>query len=244
MATKQRDRMTSQTIQDGSATDLRVKSESNTDSYNSFPGSGMFSRKPLAKRAPHSNITSLRGHFRGRWFLEILALAVGLVCQGAIIAILIVMHDKPLHLWTDRLNPLTLNAAISVLSTTAKSLALFAIAPCIGQLKWLYFKGISRPLRHLGYFDEAGKGPLGALQILASVRMTTASIAALVVILSTAIDPFTQQVLTQYLRNIATADSNVSFGINHNYTASANLSAYGGTHVTAENYGQSITDRQ
>jgi hypothetical protein len=212
------------------------------------------STSPSSARTPRNaksflrNELSLQRRFHGNWWLEILALAIGAASQAAVFVILLFMHNRPLHLWTDRVASLTLNAAISVLSTTAKSLVLFAIAPCLGQLKWLYFRA-EHPLRHLEHFDQAGKGPLGALQILGSVRMASACLGALVVLLSSAIDPFTQQVLVQYQRNVSLADPAVSFSTNNNYTSGTKMSYFQtmmgnlSLEVNQTNYNSPLADR-
>ncbi|KAM7200825.1 hypothetical protein V8F33_003756 [Rhypophila sp. PSN 637] len=114
-------------------------------------------------------------------------------------------------------------------------------------------RGKGKPLAHFGYFDEAAKGPLGALRILLTgvthLLGWGAYIGAFIVLLSLAIDPFAQQVVSFHVREVivpatqlrldaqqpnssapldeqtlissSTAVPPPSFGYTHNYTYGA-----------------------
>lgn len=89
----------------------------------------------------------------------------------------------------------TLNALISVLATTSKSLLLFVVGSCLGQLKWVWFQR-KRPLAQLQILEDAARGPLGAILLVVDrLVLSVASVGALVTILALAFDPFVQQVL-------------------------------------------------
>ena len=80
---------------------------------------------------------------------------------------------------------------------------LFAVTECIGQAKWLLFR--ERPQRLIDFhdIDEASRGPWSALLLILRIRgrAILASIGAAVLILSLAVDPFIQQVLSYPTRS-------------------------------------------
>ncbi|OJD34047.1 uncharacterized protein BKCO1_2500053 [Diplodia corticola] len=121
----------------------------------------------------------------------------------AILIILRYLHDQPLSKWA--LNSVSPNAVISILVTTGKTSMLLAVAAGIGQLKWRHFQHV-RPLNELSIFDEATRGPWGALDFLYTMRArngtATATLGAFVILLSLAMDPFSQQLITFYTRNV------------------------------------------
>ena len=84
---------------------------------------------------------------------------------------------------------------------------LFAVTECIGQAKWLLFRKRSESLTDFYSIDEASRGPWSAFRLLFRIRgrATLASLGALVVVLSLAVDPFTQQVLSYPLRSNLTS---------------------------------------
>ena len=85
---------------------------------------------------------------------------------------------------------------------------LFAVARCIGQAKWLLFRKRSESLTDFYSIDEASRGPLSAFPLLFRIRgrATLASLGALVLVLSPAVEPFTQQILSYPLRSNLTTD--------------------------------------
>lgn len=115
----------------------------------------------------------------------------------AIVAVLLAFHNKPLDAWNMpwQIKP---NTLISILMTLCRLTMLVVVADCIGQLKWVYFQQQQHPLSHFQTFDDASRGPWGALLLLFSIRWRAAiaSLGALVTILALAMEPFTQQVLS------------------------------------------------
>ncbi|KAK3313987.1 hypothetical protein B0H66DRAFT_594797 [Apodospora peruviana] len=175
---------------------------------------------PLHRRAP-----SVWEKTTEKWTWEVAATIASLLCQGAIVAVLAVYQGRPLEEWTFFFS---INTVLATLIAAEKSFMLFAVASCLGQLKWVYFKtkNSPRPLHHFGYFDDAAKGPLGALRVVFSfkVRWGIAWVGALVVVLSVAVDPFAQQVLSFPTREVVVDDvGGVSFGYTHNYTFGAEV---------------------
>ncbi|OJD13755.1 hypothetical protein AJ78_05822 [Emergomyces pasteurianus Ep9510] len=89
----------------------------------------------------------------------------------------------------------TLNAIISILTNVVKASILFVVAASISQLKWLWLKD-TRSLQDLQVFDDASRGPLGALYIIFFLRgRHLASLGALITILTLVLDPFMQQII-------------------------------------------------
>lgn len=64
--------------------------------------------------------------------------------------------------------------------------------------RWIYFQQRAHRLLDLQIFDEASRGPLGALKLIWTVRLRAivAVTGAVIVILTMALDPFTQQILS------------------------------------------------
>lgn len=84
------------------------------------------------------------------------------LCLAAQVAILAAYDGKPVFDW----HGATLNAIISVLSTTGKASLLFAADELISQWKWILFKDHARPLMDFERIDAASRGPLGSLQLM------------------------------------------------------------------------------
>ncbi|KAH7113907.1 hypothetical protein B0J11DRAFT_585100 [Dendryphion nanum] len=103
--------------------------------------------------------------------------------------------------WTLPIQP---NSLVAILSTIAKSSVLIPLAECIGQLKWTYFeRPAATRLDHMQAFDEASRGPWGAMIFLWKIRGTAAlaSGGAFITILMLGFEPFTQQVIEQRIQH-------------------------------------------
>lgn len=75
---------------------------------------------------------------------------------------------------------------------------LLPVTECISQSRWLWFSQRPQKLINFQTFDEASRGPWGALQLLIRMRGRTilASAGGFTVLAAMAVDPFTQQVLS------------------------------------------------
>lgn len=144
------------------------------------------------------------------WWLELTASLFAIACLAANLAILLTINGKPLRSWEVASVSITPNTLISIFSTLAKSSMLLPITEGIGQLKWTFFYQQPHRLRLLQTFDDASRGPLGALDLLWKVNVgaIAASCGAILTVLSLAFDPFTQQILA-YPTNVVQA---------HNYS--------------------------
>jgi hypothetical protein len=126
------------------------------------------------------------------WLYECAALPFSVGCLVALAVMLGINDGKE----TPQLPyDITLNALISVLSTAAKSSLLFAIAGTLGQVKWARFME-RRELSDMQTFDDATRGPWGALVLLCSrSRRPLASLGAAITILALTYDTFLQQLV-------------------------------------------------
>ncbi|KAG6367382.1 hypothetical protein INS49_001571 [Diaporthe citri] len=126
------------------------------------------------------------------------------------------MDNRPLDTWTQKISP---NAMVSALSTLSKALLLEPVGASIGQLRWLHLR---RPRRMYDFelFDQASRGPLGSIFLLARFRIDMVSLGCFVTIfkLSAALGPFTQQVISYANRQVDVRNSSVTFGVAYNYS--------------------------
>ena len=85
----------------------------------------------------------------------------------------------------------------------------------IGQAKWLLFRKQSRNLADFKTIDEASRGPWGAFQLLYRFwdgRTMLPAAGAFIVLVSLAVDPFTQQILSYpSVSNVTTGYQQPSF---------------------------------
>ncbi|KAI5917285.1 hypothetical protein F4810DRAFT_716590 [Camillea tinctor] len=155
------------------------------------------------------------------WLWELGAVCVSVSCMVAIIAILFMTSGKALSAWSFPIAP---NSLVSVFSTLAKSALMVSVAACLGQLKWIYFGQKRRELSDFEAFEEASRGPWGALMFLWCVRFRAklALFAALITLVALAFDPFTQQILQFPSRSMA-QPGKASFGIAHAYDSGIEL---------------------
>lgn len=150
------------------------------------------SKKPGARWPKRS---SLSYYFFDWWLLELSSMLLSLASAAAIVGVLAHYQDRPLSEWPYRI---TINTLISFLNSLAKGAVLLVVASAVSQLKWLWFhQSKAKSLKDIQLFDNASRGPLGALQlILHAPKGVLASFCSLVIIVSFGMDPFTQQVLS------------------------------------------------
>jgi hypothetical protein len=155
-------------------------------------GSRMHANASGASSAP------MRANWRTSWIWEISSLVVSAAFMIAIVVVLGKRIDgKPRSSWT---LPLAPNTVIALFSTLSKSAILLVITACISQLKWIYFGRRGHRVMDLQIFDDASRGPLGAISLIVRIRWgaTIASLGALLIILALAQDAFYQQIYSTY----------------------------------------------
>lgn len=99
------------------------------------------------------------------------------------------------------------------------------MAACISQSKWLHFNTATRTLGDLDLFEEASRGPVGSLKLLATRPRGLASIGSMATVLALGLDVFIQQIMRFAPVDVARDDGNALFGLTHSYFARARLVA-------------------
>lgn len=137
-----------------------------------------------------------QAHIFKNWWIEIGACVLSLVALVAIVATLQPHQGKPLPQWPYRISA---NTLISVYAVVLKVTILSVTAEGLGQLKWRRFQR-DRPLDDLVKYDQATRGPLGAISLLWHLRLRhpLSSVGALITLVILAVDPFTQQIIHYY----------------------------------------------
>ena len=137
------------------------------------------------------------GNILKRWLLEVLSWLLSAACMFAIIAVLVILKDQKLTKWSlAEKTGLTLNAYISVLSKVAGAALILPVSEALGQLKWSWFLGHSKQMWDYEIFDNASRGPWGALLLLIRTKgRSLAALGAMITLVSLALDPFFQQVV-------------------------------------------------
>ena len=137
---------------------------------------------------------SWRTHFRA-WAWEIASLCCGAAFLIINVAILSIIDGKPLNPWNLFGHAISPNTLISIFSTLSKTSITLPLAEGLSQLKWTYFRQRSQKLSDMQLFDEASRGPLGALKLAwqLNVRAVAAGLGAVTIALTVAMDPFSQQ---------------------------------------------------
>ncbi|PLB41687.1 DUF3176 domain-containing protein [Aspergillus candidus] len=153
-------------------------------------------------------------YWPSEWLWESISstLALGLLIGIAII--FWYMDDKPLSAWRGQVS---LNTTIAILTTSCTAVLMHGVSAFIGQSKWLHFKDRSRKLTDFEVYDEASRGPWGAIQLLTTVKWNLATIGAFITILRLAFEPFTQQVVLIEQRDVISTAKAASFGYTHSY---------------------------
>lgn len=128
-----------------------------------------------------------------QWNVELWICFLIFVIPFVALGTLLPYHAKPLPQWPLRI---TINALISVYPTVLKAAITAVLSSGLAQLQWALFTS-PRPLHDAVRYDEATRGPWGALQILwfHRLRQPLAALGALLVVLTVAFDPFVQQLL-------------------------------------------------
>lgn len=88
----------------------------------------------------------------------------------AIILILFIYNGHPL---LDLPRVITINAILAIFSTSMTAALSVPLALSISQAKWNWFhddQGGGKPLSDLEVYDQASRGPWGALVMLAKIR--------------------------------------------------------------------------
>lgn len=129
-----------------------------------------------------------------QWWVEMANCVLMIGMLFAIVGILAAHSGRPLPEWPFAAS---INTVVSILSTVLKTCAALILAEGVGDLKWRWFRQ-RRSLHDLVVFDGASRGPWGCVRLLAAPRGFVASLGAALVLLTLALDPFTQQLVRHY----------------------------------------------
>lgn len=131
-----------------------------------------------------------------QWRVEILncILMISMLC--AMVVVLSLNNGKALPDWS---STISINTVVAVISAVLKASAALILAEGVSDAKWKWFQR-SRSLHDFVVFDNASRGAWGCLQLLAAPRggHYTASLGAGLILLTLALDPFTQQLVHHY----------------------------------------------
>ncbi|KAL1853391.1 hypothetical protein Plec18170_005388 [Paecilomyces lecythidis] len=136
----------------------------------------------------------------GSWAWEIGGSILSVICIALLIGFLAYVNGMAYGSWQYTVSP---NAVVSVITAFAKAAMLIPVSSCLGQLKWGQ-RGHQKPMRlyHFYVLDQASRGPYGALEVFWTIGSALAILGSLLTVLSVAIDPFTQQILSFPTREV------------------------------------------
>lgn len=159
------------------------------------------------------------------WWVEIAALGTAAAVLLALFGTLYVYQDKPSPNWP---NWLSLNAIVAIYIAILKMSVLLVAAQGIGQLKWHWFKK-TRPLSDLVRYDDASRGPFGALVLLLKPRkgQLVAALGALIMVLALPADVFAQQIIRYYECSVQVSSGEALMSRSNYYEANTTTSKAG-----------------
>ena len=188
--------------------------------------------------SPASFMLSFNNAVNEWWLGELLGWLLSFLALATLIAVLAIHDQKPSSRWQ---LGITLNAIISVCAIIAQTTMLIPVAQGISQLKWHWFHR-RHALSTMQLFDDASRGPWGALRLLLSTRALLvqyystksksqltepnadrsarhlSSLGALIAILALTIEPFIQQVVSYPFRRVRIGDASVNCVHSYNIT--------------------------
>lgn len=152
--------------------------------------------KPTAQKSPRHRITHGNRQLFAHWWLETCSVFATYAALAAIISILGTYNRRPLPDWPDYLS---LNSIVSIFTTIVRASLALVLGEGLGQLKWTWFQRV-RPLDDIRTYDDASRGPLGAVRLLLDrhTNHKVASFGALTTCALIFMGPFSQQVLKYY----------------------------------------------
>ncbi|KAF4542819.1 C6 and c2h2 transcription factor [Lasiodiplodia theobromae] len=140
--------------------------------------------------------------------------------MGGIVIMLSQIDGKRLDKWNFFFQP---NAIVSTFVVVAKTTMLVAVSESLNQLKWLYFSGGRRSLGDFEAFDGASRGPWGALSFFWRMRLKVpfALVGSVVMILSLAMGPFAQQIISFPVRYVQSVHEVAAINVTSHFTRAA-----------------------
>lgn len=96
------------------------------------------------------------------WFIEIASISLSLISFLAILITLACYNGKILFSW----HKVTINTVISIFATISRVCLMVAVSSALGQWRWNWFYGQSRPLADFDTLDAASRGAIGSFRLL------------------------------------------------------------------------------
>jgi hypothetical protein len=147
------------------------------------------------------------------WWLCIGSVLLSAATLTAIVLLLLFVDDKPLPKLP---LSITVNTYVSFFATISKASMLVAIGESISQLKWLWFRH-PRTLQDIQTFDDASRGPMGALRLIVKTRgLKLVALGSVVTVLSIFMDPFAQQIVSYPSRSVIIGKASVGRAQSYN----------------------------
>lgn len=159
------------------------------------------------------------------WGMELLSSFTTLGLFAGMIAIFCSMRNKPYSEWP---LSISINTTIAILSTACTAAMMHNVSAFIGQLKWLHFKRSSRSVYNVERFDEASRGPLGAILLIFRVPWNLATLGAIITILRLGFSPLSQAVVNLERRMVDVPSNDSTFGYAHAYDRNMTTGAQSG----------------
>jgi Protein of unknown function (DUF3176) len=153
------------------------------------------------QRGPLKNFPS----FIYNWWLCILSVFASLCAIAAIVGLLAFVDGNPIP----RLPlQITVNTYVSFFAKIAECTMLVAVNESISQLKWLWFRE-PRTLQDIQLFDDASRGPFGAVRLMIRTKTSLIVLGSLAAVLALAMDPFAQVIVSYPSRSVVTKTAKV-----------------------------------
>lgn len=199
----------------------RQAPKSMSDEYSAVQQREVNDSKETATKHPRGSRRGMRRPQNFGWWWEFGAAFVAIASTAAIVAVLLKVDDRSISEWPWSIQPASL---VSVFSTIAKAALLVPVAVCLSQLRWSYFEK-PRELAHMQNFDDASRGPWGAAVFLWKTRglVWLAGIGALVTVLATAFEPFSQQAIHFSERTLRRYNGTAWIGFTNDWSDSSNM---------------------
>lgn len=125
---------------------------------------------PPESSYPHSSDSSLWHAISHDWILEQTFLLIAIISLMSIVLVLFTYNG---HVVLDLPRVITVNAILAIFSTSMTAALSVPLALSISQAKWNWFhddQGRGKPLSNLEVYDQASRGPWGALVMLGKIR--------------------------------------------------------------------------
>lgn len=130
------------------------------------------------------------------WWSELLSCVLFIGALVAIVVTVLPYTDEPLPQWR---YGLSINTLVAIYAVILKAAVMFVVAEGISQLKWAWYHQ-HRPLKDLLTFDDASRGPWGALVLIWRLRGRhfISCCGAFITVAALIVDPFAQQIISTY----------------------------------------------